>query len=120
MFEASQSDDAEEQPEAEADDKPARMWSAWSHVIAGLVFCLLYFPFDRHPWAWPLAVAVSYSAFVFSIGLGLSLDNADVIFGDPRIAGYVVTLLPDHTLILVPVTVVAYLMLAPFLCCHIG
>ncbi|HXE07255.1 MAG TPA: hypothetical protein VN612_05125 [Acidobacteriaceae bacterium] len=95
----------------------ARTWSKWSHVIAGAVFCLLYFPFDSHPWAWPIAVGGSYTAFAFAIGLGLSLTNADDLFGEPRIPEYVATLLPHHVLILAPVTLVAYLMLraVPFL-----
>jgi hypothetical protein len=95
--------------ESEDEEKPARSWSRWSHVIAGLTFCLLYFPFRDRPWSWPVAVAVSYSAFVFAIGLGLSLDDSVDLFGDPRVPEYVARLLLPHALILAPVTFVAYL-----------
>lgn len=39
----------ETQKPSEEQDKPARSLSRWSHVIAGLIFCLLYFPFRGHP-----------------------------------------------------------------------
>ena len=108
MFdESSESEDTEER--AEEEEKPARNWSRWSHVIAGVIFCLLYFPFRGHPWCWPVAVAVSFSVFVFAIGLGLSLDDSVDLFGDARIPEYVARLLLPHALILTPVTLVAYL-----------
>jgi hypothetical protein len=93
------------------EDRPARSLSRWSHIIAALIFCLLYFPFRRHPWSWPTAIAVSYTAFVFAIGLGLSLDYSDDFFGDPRVPEYVATLLLPHVLLLAPVTLLAYLWL---------
>jgi hypothetical protein len=99
------------QKSSEEEDKPARSLSRWSHVIAGLILCLLYLPFRSHPWSWPLAIAVSYSAFVFAIALGLSLDDAADFFGDLRVPEYVATLLPQHSLILAPVTFLAYLWL---------
>jgi hypothetical protein len=107
----------ETQKPSEEQDKPARSLSRWSHVIAGLIFCLLYFPFRGHPWNWPVAIAASYSAFVFAIALGLSLDYGDDFFGDPRVPEYVATLLVPHLLILAPVTLLAYLWLRaiPFL-----
>lgn len=97
---------------SEEEDKPARSLSRWSHVIAGLVFCLLYFPFDDHPWSWPVACAVSYTTFVYAIALGLSLDDAADFFGDPRAPKYAATLLLPHALILAPVTFLAYLWLS--------
>jgi hypothetical protein len=73
------------QKSEEEEDKPARSLSRWSHVIAGLVFCLMYFPFQDHPWSWLAAIAASYSAFAFAIALGLALDDADDFFGDSRV-----------------------------------
>jgi hypothetical protein len=93
------------------DDKPARSYSRYSHVIAGLVFCLLYLPFKSHSWSWPVACAVSYTTFVFAIALGLSLDDASDFFGDPRVVKYAATLLLPHALILAPVTFLWYLWL---------
>ncbi len=96
---------------SEEEDKPARSLSRWSHVIAGLVFCLMYFPFRNHAWSWPVAIAISYTAFVFAIALGLSLDYGDDFFGAPRVPEYVATLLLPHAVILAPVTLLAYLWL---------
>src|SRR6202522_633249 len=64
--------------------EPSRWLFKWSHVIAGLVFCFLYFPFKGHPWRFPVAIAVSYSVYAFAIALGLGLDYADDFLGDPR------------------------------------
>ena len=101
----------EAQKPSEEEDKPARSLSRWSHVIAGLVFCLMYFPFQDHPWSWVVAIAVSYSAFTFAIALGLALDDADDFFGDSRVLRCVATLLLPHALILAGITLAAYLWL---------
>jgi Na+/proline symporter len=81
---------------SEEQDKPARNLSRWSHVIAGLVFCLIYFPLRHHPWSWLVAVAVSYTVFTFAIALGLSLDDADDFFGDPRAVKSAAAMLLPH------------------------
>jgi hypothetical protein len=108
MFdEMSQTEEAKET--SEDDEKPARSWSQWSHVIGGITFCLLYFPFRGHVWAQPAAFAASYTVFVFAIGLGLSLYNLDDLFGDPRVPEYALRLLLLHSIILVPATLLAYL-----------
>src|SRR5579859_5391380 len=99
----------EAQTSSEDGDKPARSLSRWSHVVALLVFCLVYFPFQNHPWAWPVAIAVSYSAFVFAIAIGLSLDYADDFFGDPRIPRFVAKLLLPHAPILTVIAFAAWL-----------
>jgi len=102
---------AEKVQEPEKEDKPARSLSRWSHVIAGLVFCFMYFSFRDHPWSWLVAIAVSYSSFAFAIALGLALDDADDFFGDSRVLGCVATLLLPHALILAGVTLAAFLWL---------
>ena len=99
----------EAQKSLEEEDKPARSLSRWSHVIAGLAFCLTYFPFQDRAWSWVVAIAVSYSAFAFAIALGLALDDADDFFGDSRVLSCVATLLLPHALVLVGITLVAYL-----------
>lgn len=99
----------ETQKSSEEEDKPARDLSRWSHVIAGLVFCLLYFPFQHHPWSWLVAIAASYSVFTFAIALGLALDDSDDFFGDSRAARCVAALLLPHAPIL------ALIMLGGFL-----
>ena len=99
------------QKTSEVKDEPSRWLSRWSHVIAGLVFCFLYFPFKGHPWCWYVAIAGSYSVFVFAIALGLGLDDRDDFFGDPQVPKYVATLLLPHIPILVLITSAAYLWL---------
>jgi len=71
------------QKTSEAKNEPSRWLSKWSHVFAGLAFCLLYFPFQDYPWSFYLAVAGSYSVFSFAISLGLGLNSSDDFFGDP-------------------------------------
>jgi Na+/proline symporter len=102
-------EDTQKIPEAE--NEPSRWLSRWSHVFAGLAFCLLYFPFQSYPWSWYVAVAGSYSVFAFAIALGLGLDSADDFFGDPRVPKFVATLLLPHALILALITSAAYLWL---------
>jgi hypothetical protein len=89
-------------------NKPARNLSRWSHVIAGLVFCLIYFPFQHHPWSWLVAVAVSYTVFTFAIALGLSLDDSDDFFGDSRAARCAAAMLLPHAPILALITLGGY------------
>jgi len=101
----------EAQKPLEEEDKPARSLSRWSHVIGGLIFCLIYFPFQENPWSWLVAIAVSYSAIAFAIALGLALDDAADFFGDSRVLSCVATLLLPHALILAGVTLAAYLWL---------
>jgi hypothetical protein len=104
------SDDWREHPHnsSEEQDKPARNLSRWSHAIAGLVFCLIYLPFQHHPWSWLVAVAVSYTVFTFAIALGLSLDDSDDFFGDSRAVRCVDAMLLPHAPILALVTLGGY------------
>jgi hypothetical protein len=104
-----QTEDTEKASKVE--DEPSRWLSKWSHVIAGLVFCLLYLPFQSHPWCWYVAIAGSYTVFAFAIALGLGLDCADDFFGDSRVFKYVAVLLLPHALILVVITSAVYLWL---------
>jgi hypothetical protein len=99
----------EEQKPSEEDDKPIRQMSLWSHVIAGVVFCLLYLSLKGHPWSLYLAAAVAYSVFVFAIALGNALENLDDIFGDPRIPEYIAMLIVPHTPVLALIILEVYL-----------
>lgn len=71
---------------SEQDDEPIRGLSRWSHVVAGVVFCPLYFPFWEHPCGLYVAVAGSYSVVAFAIALGLALENLDDIVGDSPVS----------------------------------
>jgi hypothetical protein len=99
----------EEQKLSEENDKPIRQMSLWSHVIAGIVFCLLYLPLKGHSWSLYLAAAVAYSVFAFAIAIGNALENLDDIFGDPRIPEYIATLLVPHAPILALIVFEVYL-----------
>jgi hypothetical protein len=83
--------------------------SMWSHVISVLAWCVVYYPFQPHPWALPFSVAVSYTAFVFSIAVGLSMNDISDFFGDLRVPRYVATLLLPHSRFLAPIMLAAYL-----------
>ncbi|MEI9967322.1 MAG: hypothetical protein WDM87_01325 [Terracidiphilus sp.] len=98
-----------EQKPSKEDDKPIRQMSLWSHVIAGVVFCLVYLPLKGHPWSLYLAAAVAYSVFAFAIAIGNPLENLDDIFGDPRIPEYIATLFVPHAVILALIVLVVYL-----------
>jgi len=99
-----------QEPSEEA-DQPSRWLSRWSHVIAGVAFCLLYFPFQNRPWSLYVAVAGSYSVFAFAIALGLGLDCVDDFFGDPEVPKFVSALLLPHSLMLALITLATYLWL---------
>lgn len=103
-----QTEDSQKRSDDE-DEPSTRMLSLWSHVIAILIFCLLYFPFERHSWGWLVAIACSYTAFVFAIALGVGLDFGDDFFGDARTPEYVATLFLPHALILMLVVPAAYI-----------
>ncbi len=97
------------QKPSEEDGKPTTGLARWSHVIAMLVFCLLYLPFQEHRWSFCVAIAGSYSVFVFGRALGSSLGDLDDFVGSPGAPRYVATLLPTHALILALVSLGAYL-----------
>jgi hypothetical protein len=96
-----------------ADDEKQSSWwvCSWAHVLAGAVFCLLYLPFQEHPWSFYIAIAASYSVFVFGRAFGSVFIDGDDFFGDPQDSQHAVTLLLPHAFILVLVTLGAYLWL---------
>jgi len=103
--------EASQKPSDDEDEPSTRILSVWSHVIAGVIFCLLYFPFESHRWSWLVAIGCSYTAFVFAIALGVGLDFGDDFFGDARTPEYVATLLLPHALFLMLVVPAAYMWL---------
>jgi hypothetical protein len=90
-------------------DYSSRYRSHWSGIIAVLIFCILYLPFRNHSWSWPVAIAGSYTTLTFGLALASALRYADDFFGNPRVPEYVATLLWPHALILIPVTLLAWL-----------
>lgn len=94
--------------EQRSGDKDATPLAQWCVLLSMIVFCLVYLPFKHHPWSLAVALAVSYTVFVFGIALSLVLKDVDDFFGDPRVPGYVTTLLVPHAPIAALVTFAGY------------
>jgi di/tricarboxylate transporter len=94
-----------------SEDKQTPHWwiGPWAHVIAGLVFCLLYFPFDQHKWSWQAAVTVAYIVFMLCCTCGLAFKDSDDLFGNLRVPEYMGKLLIRQILVLAIVSLTAYL-----------
>jgi hypothetical protein len=111
MFDDSET--AEKKTEDEqtpADDEEESHWwiGPWAHVIAGVVFCLLYFPFEDRFWSWQLAITVTYVVFMLCCTCGLAFEDADDFFGDLRVPLYMGTLLIRQVVVLTLVSLGAY------------
>jgi hypothetical protein len=93
-----QQDDGDKLPETE---EVTSWWiGRWAHVIAGLVFCVLYFPLSDHIWSWQAAVMLSYIVFVLCCTCGLSFQDSDDFFGSPEVVRYIAILLVRQFVIL--------------------
>ncbi len=98
----------------EKPSKPAKQRSSWwigrwAHVIAGLVFCVLYFPFDRYAWSWQVAATVAYIVFMLCCTCGLSFKDSDDFFGNFRVPEYMATLFARQILVLALVSAGAWI-----------
>jgi len=80
----------------------------WAHVITGLVFCLVYFPFDGRIWSWQVAATLSYIVFVLCCTCGLSFQDSDDFFGNLPVARFMAGLLVRQFVILAFVSVGLY------------
>lgn len=97
-----------EQTPAE-DEKESHWWiGPWAHVIAGVVFCLLYFPLKDRFWSWQVAITVSYVVFVLCCACGLSFKDADDFLGNLQVPLYMGELLIRQIAVLTLVSVGAY------------
>ena len=63
-----------EEAKSPSDDEQKRHWwiGPWAHVIAGVVFCLVYFPLDKHNRAWQVAITLAYMVFMVCCTCGMS------------------------------------------------
>jgi hypothetical protein len=94
-------DQTEDDPKrSEGDEKPSWWVGRWAHVLALPVFCIVYFPFQKYPWAWHVAIASSYSVFVFCRAFGTTLGDADDFFGNSKVPRLLANLVIPHVLIL--------------------
>jgi hypothetical protein len=102
-----------------SEDHQASSWwvGRWAHVIAGVVFCMLYFPFEDRSWGWQLAITLSYVVFMLCCTCGIAFRDSDDFFGSPEVWQYLATLLVRQVSVLALVSLGAYLWrcLIPFL-----
>jgi len=101
----------------EKDDKPKPLetekvtswWiGRWAHVIALLVFGVLYVPLSDRVWSWQVAATLSYVAFMLCCTCGLSFQDSDDFFGDPPVARFMASLLVRQFFILALVSLALY------------
>lgn len=107
-------DTAENETEAQqnlSEDGQAPHWwvGPWAHVIAGLVFCLIYFSFDQHVWSWQVATTAAYIVFMLCCSCGLAFRDSDDLLGNLKVPEYMGRLLVRQVLILVLVSLGVYL-----------
>jgi len=99
-------DDEQKPPEAA---EVTSWWiGRWAHVIAGLVFCLVYFPLDDRIWSWQVAATLSYIVFVLCCTCGLSFQDSDDFFGNLPVARFMAGLLVRQFFILALISLVFY------------
>jgi hypothetical protein len=101
-----QADDRQQPPET---TEVTSWWiGRWSHVIAGVVFCALYFPLSGHVWGWQVAVTLSYIVFMLCCTCGLSFQDSDDLLGSPEIARYIGILFVRQFFILALISLCAF------------
>lgn len=101
--------DEENAAKASNNDQQSSWWiGRWSHVIAMIVFSLLYFPFADRFWSWQVAITVSYIMFMLCCTCGMAFRDSDDFFGNLTVAQYMGDLLIRQIVILALVSVVAY------------
>jgi hypothetical protein len=81
----------------------------WAHVIAGVVFCAIYFPFDQYIWSWQVAITLAYIVFMLCCTCGLAFKDSDDFFGNIRVPKFIGKLLLRQVLVLTSVSLAAYL-----------
>jgi hypothetical protein len=90
----------EEQKPPETAEVTSWWIGRWAHVIAGVAFCVLYFPLSNHIWSWQLAVTLAYIVFMLCCTCGLSFQDSDDFFGSPEVVKYIAILLVRQFVIL--------------------
>lgn len=104
-------DTAENKTEETEDAEPQSHWwiGPWAHVIAGLCFCLIYFPFDRYTWSWQAAITIAYIVFMLCCTCGMAFKDSDDFFGNLPVMQFMSKLLVRQTIVLALVSGTAYL-----------
>src|SRR5580692_11215978 len=90
-------------------EKPSWWIGRWAHVIAMVVFCLLYFPFQDRFWSWQIAITLSYVVFMLCCTCGMAFQDADDFFGNLQVSRYMAMLLIRQAFVLALISLGAYL-----------
>jgi hypothetical protein len=80
----------------------------WAHVIALLVFGIVYLPFDDRIWGWQVAATLSYIVFMLCCTCGLSFQDSDDLFGNLPVARFLAGLLVRQFFILALISLGLY------------
>jgi len=94
---------------SDAEQKSHWWIGPWAHVIAGMVFCVTYFPFDQYVWSWQVAVTLAYIVFMLCCTCGLAFNDSDEFFGNLQVPEFIGKLLLRQILVLALVSLTAYL-----------
>jgi hypothetical protein len=100
-----------DQNTTESNEKSSWWIGRWAHVIAGLSFCLLYFPFQNHSWIWLVAIMLTYIVFMFCCTCGMAFQDSDDFFGNLQVSRFMAKLLMRQVFVLMLISFGAYLWL---------
>jgi len=101
--------DAADEAESQIDGQKSSWWiGRWAHVIAMLIFSVLYFPFANRTWSWQIAITLSYIAFMLCCTCGLAFRDSDDFFGNLEVAQYMGDLLVRQIVVLAGISVMTY------------
>lgn len=95
--------------DSSGDQQASHWWiGPWAHIIALVVFCLIYFPLDEHSWSWQLAVTATYIVFMFCCTCGIAFKDSDDFFGNLSVSEYMSKLFLNQGFVLALVSLAAY------------
>ena len=109
MFEDLDNQTEEKQSASDAEQRSHWWIGPWAHVIAGVVFCVIYFPLDQYLWGWQVAITLTYVVFMFCCTCGLIFKDSDDFLGNLPVMKFMSKLLVRQTVVLALVSGTAYL-----------
>ena len=98
----------DEQKPQETEEVNSWWIGRWAHVIALLVFGIVYGPFDDRIWGWQVAATLSYIVFLLCCTCGLSFQDSDDFFGNLPVARFMGSLLVRQFVILALISLGLY------------
>lgn len=101
---------AEERADPSASDRAQHWWiGRWAHVLAGVVFCALYFPLSQYVWSWQIAITATYIVFMLCCTFGIAFKDSDDLLGNTQVQRYIARLMLRQALVLSLISVAAFL-----------